>query len=458
MTAIYTPGYAAFEQLSSLPQGPWTDIYALAGTLYHCVAGAPPPPSMDRMINDGLVPAVEVGKGLYDHSLLAAIDAGLALKAEQRPQSIAAWRSLLSAAREAQKSRAGSRRAAGRNRLWTTVAIVVAFAVLAGAAGGVYYWQQAAESARQAAAKKAAEEKAKAEAEERRQAEERAKAEAEARRQAAEARQRRAAEEKARQEAQEKARVEEERKRVFDACLTSVPETAQDQTISRCTEAIQSGSDDPKQMAEAYLLRGRAFMLKNNFPPALRDIEETLRRDPTHPRGLNVLGVLYLVLGQYDKALQVLNEAVRVCRVECWRPLRNRARVYTSLKRFEAALRDMSDAVALKGDDPEFITERGHAYANLRQYARALQDFDYAIKLNPNEDWAYFGCGICYFEMRQYDRSMQCYDQAIRLKPNDAAAYYNRSNTKRVKGDVAGAAADLARARAIDPDIDKRAQ
>jgi formylglycine-generating enzyme required for sulfatase activity len=96
MTAIYTPGYAAFEQMSSAPQGPWTDIYALAGTLYHCIAGMQPPPAMDRMINDRLVPAVEVGRGYYAPSLLAAIDAGLALNAEARPQSIPQWRALFS--------------------------------------------------------------------------------------------------------------------------------------------------------------------------------------------------------------------------------------------------------------------------------------------------------------------------------------------------------------------------
>jgi tetratricopeptide (TPR) repeat protein len=472
MTAIYTPGYAAFEQLSSLPQGPWTDIYALAGTLYHCIAGAPPPPSMDRMIKDRLVPAMEAGKGLYAPGLLAAIDAGLALPAEQRPQSIAAWRSLLPAGSEAALSRAGAASHAtsaprGKRLLVIAVAAIV---VLVGM-GGLYFWQQAAESARLAEARKQAEEKAKADAETRRradekakadaetrrQAEERARADAEARRQAEETRQRRAAEEKANQERQARTRLEEERKRLFESCLAS-PDTAADQTIARCTEAIQFGSDDLKQLAEAYVLRSRAFLAKNDVPAALRDVEEALRRDPAHPRGLNVLGVIYIALGQNDKALQILNDAVRVCRVECWRPLRNRARAHGYLKRFEAAIRDVSDALALKGDDPEFITERGNYYSELRQCARALQDFEYAIKLNPNEQAAHFGCGVCYFDMRQYDRSMQCYNQAIRLKPDSAAAYYNRSNVKRAKGDMAGAAADLARARAIDPDIDKRAQ
>ncbi|MCW5748838.1 MAG: serine/threonine protein kinase, partial [Alphaproteobacteria bacterium] len=97
MTAIYTPGYAAPEQMTpSAKQGPWTDVYALAGTLYHCVAGTPPISAIERLTGDAMVPAVEVGKGRYGPSLLAAIDAGLTLKAADRPQSVAEWRQVLS--------------------------------------------------------------------------------------------------------------------------------------------------------------------------------------------------------------------------------------------------------------------------------------------------------------------------------------------------------------------------
>ena len=39
MTAIFTPRYAAAEQLTSDKQGPWTDIYSLSATLYHAITG-----------------------------------------------------------------------------------------------------------------------------------------------------------------------------------------------------------------------------------------------------------------------------------------------------------------------------------------------------------------------------------------------------------------------------------
>jgi len=95
MTAVFTPGYAAVEQFTAAKQGPWTDIYGLAATLHHAVAGQPPPNAVDRVLDDTYAPLAE-GKRPFAQSLLAAIDAGLAVRSADRPQSIAAWRTLLS--------------------------------------------------------------------------------------------------------------------------------------------------------------------------------------------------------------------------------------------------------------------------------------------------------------------------------------------------------------------------
>jgi len=95
ITAVFTPRYAPLEQFSSGRQGPWTDIYALAATLYACINGEPPPSAADRVSGAPIIPAAEIGKRKYASSLLMAIDAGLALKSEERPQTIDEWREIL---------------------------------------------------------------------------------------------------------------------------------------------------------------------------------------------------------------------------------------------------------------------------------------------------------------------------------------------------------------------------
>ena len=94
MTAVFTPGYAAVEQFTAARQGPWTDIYGLAATLHFAVPGSRRN-AVDRVLEDTYRPLADGRRACSEH-LLAAIDAGLAVRAADRPQSIADWRTLLS--------------------------------------------------------------------------------------------------------------------------------------------------------------------------------------------------------------------------------------------------------------------------------------------------------------------------------------------------------------------------
>ena len=103
MTAIFTPRYAAAEQLTSDRQGPWTDIYGLSATLYHAITGRAPPSSLERALNDAYEPLAKLSPEGYPPSILEGIDLGLTVRAKDRPQSIPAWRDML-AGRVAQVS------------------------------------------------------------------------------------------------------------------------------------------------------------------------------------------------------------------------------------------------------------------------------------------------------------------------------------------------------------------
>jgi serine/threonine protein kinase len=100
LTAIVTPGYAPFEQYHTQgKQGPWSDVYALAGVLYWMVTGNRPLDSAARVREDSLPSAVQAAdRQRYRPEFLAAIDWGLAPHEDHRPQSVAQWREALLAA------------------------------------------------------------------------------------------------------------------------------------------------------------------------------------------------------------------------------------------------------------------------------------------------------------------------------------------------------------------------
>ena len=100
VTSVVTPGYSPIEQYVTVGEdyGPWTDIYALGAVLYRCITGAPPVEAPGRVLKDPVQPAIEVGAGLYSRGLLYVVDQALAVRPEDRFQSVAAMRQALLAA------------------------------------------------------------------------------------------------------------------------------------------------------------------------------------------------------------------------------------------------------------------------------------------------------------------------------------------------------------------------
>ena len=89
---FHTPPYAAIEQyVRTYDQGPWTDIYALGVVMFECVTGEKPAEVLERL-HAGLGTPLTAGKWPgYGKKFLAAIDAAMTVKPDERPQSIMEW-------------------------------------------------------------------------------------------------------------------------------------------------------------------------------------------------------------------------------------------------------------------------------------------------------------------------------------------------------------------------------
>ena len=94
--SLLTPGFAPIEQYSTHGiQGPWTDIYGVASTVYYALTGEIPPYPQDRLTGDEeLIPPSKRGAKLRpeDESWLLK---GLEIRWNDRPSSVAEWRRLL---------------------------------------------------------------------------------------------------------------------------------------------------------------------------------------------------------------------------------------------------------------------------------------------------------------------------------------------------------------------------
>ena len=95
LSVILKPGYAPEEQYRTRGhQGPWTDVYGLAATLYRAITGQVPPEALDRLDKDELIPPTRLGSAVTPGQEAALLQ-GLAVKAGQRFADIVALQQAL---------------------------------------------------------------------------------------------------------------------------------------------------------------------------------------------------------------------------------------------------------------------------------------------------------------------------------------------------------------------------
>ncbi len=98
VTAILKPQFAPIEQYAetqAMRQGPWTDLYALAGTCYFMLTGRAPLPATARVMGDELEPLARIAPPGCSPQLLQVLDWAMAVRPQDRPQSVAQFREAL---------------------------------------------------------------------------------------------------------------------------------------------------------------------------------------------------------------------------------------------------------------------------------------------------------------------------------------------------------------------------
>lgn len=88
ISARLFPGFAAIEQYGyEAQQGPWTDVYGIAATLFRTLVGNPPPEAPDRLSNDNMTIPAKLAQEV-PKNVLASLAAALQVMPENRTKSI----------------------------------------------------------------------------------------------------------------------------------------------------------------------------------------------------------------------------------------------------------------------------------------------------------------------------------------------------------------------------------
>jgi uncharacterized caspase-like protein len=207
------------------------------------------------------------------------------------------------------------------------------------------------------------------------------------------------------------------------------------------------------EAAEAAFAQGRAADTRDDFDQAIAHYSETIRLFPEAAPAFNNRGRAYANKIEFDRAIADYSVAIRL-EPKVALPFANRGNAYYAKKDFDRAIADYSEAIRLNPADAKQFYDRGLVYGKVKDLERAMSDFNEAVRVDPNNWQGFYGRGVVYYERKDFKRAIAQFNESIRLDLNNAYSFYFRGLSKQEIGDRT-AAADIAKARQLDPSVGK---
>ncbi|MFD3751217.1 tetratricopeptide repeat protein [Streptomyces cyaneofuscatus] len=129
-----------------------------------------------------------------------------------------------------------------------------------------------------------------------------------------------------------------------------------------------------------------------------------------------------------------------------------RGRDHRNAVRYDEAVEDYSQAIALVPDAERARYGRGWTLSLQGQYGEALADLDRAVELSPGEADNFVARGMTLFGLRRDEEAVADYDRAIELDPGDPLTLAFRGRTLLRLGRHDDALASCGRALELDPE------
>lgn len=135
----------------------------------------------------------------------------------------------------------------------------------------------------------------------------------------------------------------------------------------------------------------------------------------------------------------------------------NRAAALAARRDTPAALQDLDRALALNPRNANALNIRcrirGQDAGRLED---ALADCDRSLELKPADPNLQYIRGFILLKMGRYPESLKGFDEALKIDPRHEGALYMRGTVKKSMGNTRDGNADIAAAKAINPDIEKQ--
>jgi lipoprotein NlpI len=165
-----------------------------------------------------------------------------------------------------------------------------------------------------------------------------------------------------------------------DGCFK---ETDPDLSLKNCTQAIDSGSLSPRNLAVAFNYRGVAYYHKGDYDHAIQDFGQAIRLNPNYAQAFNHRALSYKFKGEFDRAIQDYDQSIRLSPNSVL-AIAGRGSVFFAKGDFDRSLDDLDQAIKLDPRNAEAFTGRGLVHFCLGLFLLAQSDFADTLRFDPN--------------------------------------------------------------------------
>ena len=151
--------------------------------------------------------------------------------------------------------------------------------------------------------------------------------------------------------------------------------------------------------------------------------QKAIAEDTTYSEAYNNLGLLLASQGEVNKAVTLLEKAVKFDRSNFMFRY-NLGYLYLENAEPQKAISPLKAAIKTKPDFLYALNNLGSAYMKIGQFDSAVVSFHQAIAVDPKFTSAYFNLAITFDQMRQLDSARYYYEKTLRLDSNIYNVYY----------------------------------
>ncbi len=138
----------------------------------------------------------------------------------------------------------------------------------------------------------------------------------------------------------------------------------------------------PLSPKEMQVERARVQMAEKRYDAAIQSYQDLLKADPKNAVFMNMIGIAYLNLSNYNLARKYFIRASKADKKYA-SAVNNLGMVYYHQKNFRRAIREYRRATVVDPDQAGSHANLGFAYYNTNKFPEAAAEFQKAIELDP---------------------------------------------------------------------------